>query len=232
MSILKHDKLATVRRRLPGIEALSRPDDDMLEFRRKFVIRMGWVKEPYLDDHDRYDEDPSTIHFNSWHESGEVLSGMRLTPLQTVEESLSVEMLATNLGMQRRALEFGRTLDTSETDAWDLTRLVNRFDDEPLHYESLLSMLEVFGAGLAKTYPKDEKDLIWLFTTTGLMKSHLDKVGILAETVTQGEIGDNDNGDSFFCAVRPIDAMQFLRDNQDQYGFTYQLVDEGFRSVR
>lgn len=232
MSILEHDRLPTTRRRLPGVEALSQADADMLEFRRKFVIRMGWVKEPYPDDSDRYDDTPSTIHFNRWHESGEVLSGMRLTPLLSLDESLSVEMLATNPVMQRQALEFGQAIDMDETDVWDLTRLVNRFRDESLHYESLLSMLEVFGAGLAKTYPEDEKSLVWLFTTTDEMKGHLDNAGIQASTIVRGKIKKEDELDSYFCVIRPIDAMQFLRDNQAKYGFTYRQVDEGLQSVR
>jgi len=232
MSILEHDKLTSAGRRSPGIEALSQPAAEMLDFRRKFVIRMGWVDEPYLDDCDRYDDNPSTIHFNSWHESGEVLSGMRLTPLASIEDSLSVDMLATNPVMRQQALEFGQAINMAETDVWDLTRLVNRFDDEPLHYESLLSMLGVFGAGLARTYPLEGKDLIWLFTTTELMKNHLDAVGILAETIAQGRINEDETQDSYFCAIRPIDAMQFLRDNQEQYGFTYQQVDEGLQSVK
>lgn len=231
MGAARHDTLPIDRRYNPGLEALSWPSEDMLEFRRQFVVRMGWFKEPYTDDSDRYDTDPSTIHFMERDEDGAILSGMRLARLESIDESLSVGMLESNKDMHKTVMNFGQTIDYTRTDVWDLTRLVHRFGDDDGFEESIESAQAIFGAGLAKTEPESEGDLLWIFATTELILDFLHSRGIKTEQITQGKLKPSDGEDTHFHVIRPVPAMQFLRDNQNQYGRTYSSVERGFRGL-
>ena len=232
MTILERDKLPIVDQPTPGLEVLPQSPDDMLKFRREFVIKMGWFDEPYPSDMDRYDDISSTLHFVNRDDTGEILSGMRLTRINTLDESLSIDMLGSHPEMQEAAKAFGKSLDFQQTDVWDLTRLVHHLKRDQRHIESVLSILPVFGAGLAMTQPDDNKDLAWLFTTTASMKGHLDSVGIRADVIAQGRIGEKDEEESYFCIIHPIEAMQFLRKNPDGYRSIYELVNEGYQSIK
>lgn len=234
MGVAQHDLLPFDWGQGPGLEVLTRPPTDMLEFRRKFVIEMGWFDETHTDDRDRYDDALSTIHLMERDTSGKILSGMRLTRLGSLEESLSIEMLRGNSEMQDIAKKFGQSIDYSKTDLWDLTRLVHRFGHEPGFGESIESTQAIFGAGLAKTMPEDGRDVVWAFTTTQLVVDFLDGSGIKTEPIAHGKLSAGDEQNSHFRIIRPVSSMQFLRDNRDKddtYDRTFKAVDRGFRAL-
>lgn len=231
MGAAQHDKLSAKGLHRQGLEALSWPPEDMLAFRRDFVIKMGWFDEAHTDDTDRYDHQDATVHLVNRDDDGEVLSGMRLTKLDSFDDSLSVEMLRSNELMHETAVDFGRMIDAEKTDMWDLTRLVHRLEGEPRFGKSIASILAVFGAGLAKTMPRGEHELAWVFTTTEPMKYLLDGSGIEADVIAQGKIAAHDEQDSYFCVIYPAEAMRVLRENQDVHGRTYDIVNSGFQSL-
>ncbi len=231
MGAAQHDTLPIDRRYTPGLEALSRPSTDMLKFRQQFMVKMGWFDESHTDDRDRYDGVLSTVHLMERDEHGDILSGMRLTRLGSLDESLSVQMLEGNSSMHEAAVVFGKTINYAQTDLWDLTRLVHQLEGEANFVKSVESAQAIFGAGLAKTRPEDGRELLWVFTTTELIKGFLDISGIKTEPVAQGKLRSDDEKDSYFRAIHPVTAMQFLQDNQAIYGRTYDSVSRGYQAL-
>ena len=71
---------------------ISGPDDEeWMLLRKQFVENQGWMRVDGTD-HDRYDRDPNTRQLVYRHCS-QIMVGMRITPVETCLESLSLEMM-------------------------------------------------------------------------------------------------------------------------------------------
>lgn len=217
----------------PGIFSARRAPKDLMDLRAEFVKRMGWVSpdEVYEDDSDRYDESLGTIHLFKRGEDGAIITGMRLTEIESVYDSLSLEMLKSNPRMYDEVVARIDEIDTgaAEGGLWDLTRLVDaKGEDTMAKYEA---MVEVFGAGMAAT-DRGNENLTWIFTTTDKIKHALDGIGIQNEILTQGYISEDDrkyDRISYVCTVKTIEAYRILEEHADEekYRFAYTHVVNG-----
>jgi hypothetical protein len=216
-----------------GIFVSRRAPRDLMELRAEFVKRKGWIDSntSYTDDSDRYDQSLSTLHLFERDGDGTILAGMRLTEIDSVYNSLSVEMLQGNQRMHDEVLARADAIDAGSEGGglWDLTRLVDAPGGDKL--TKFKAVIEVFGAGMAAT-DRGNENLTWIFTTTEEVKNALDGVGIKNEELTRGFISkkDEEKGEtSYVCVVRTIDAFRFLEENSDkpEYKFAYDNVVNG-----
>ncbi len=219
--------------------------NDLLELREKFVTdMMHWFEKPH-NDWDRYDDNSATLHIGLRDETdSHLVTGLRLTPIQSVKESLSFSMLNPQMVeyAEMQTTEDGRNMiDTlNETgqrgNLRDLTRLVNvEPTDEASTKHVVGSMMETFGvaAGLTRkqTDPNQLDDIKWLFTTTELMWYSLNRMGVQLTTLTYGEVNEGDASKSYLCIVDQEKAIQFLYDRPDEYHFTLKHLDDGLRKA-
>lgn len=186
---------------------------DIKELRTVFVEAMGW---PCAEDgdHDIYDERGDTMHLMFRH--GErLLAGMRLTPVSTPEQSLSLEMMSNNQTMSddvRRAL----AVMGNDCVFYDLTRLValpelSSRDDVRL---IKAGMAQMFGLGFERTYyPQAPEKVRWIYATTTDMARTLASMGIRQEVLAEGCVSDEDtqaHAKTLFCTTSPWEAYSGL----------------------
>lgn len=214
------------------------------QVRADFVRAMDWFPDdPERDDTDRYDSDPRTLHFASFEPgtSRSLVASMRLTQVDSLEQSLSWEMLSSNADMQRTVLSqqlaggeaVGSALDERATKGglWDLTRLVYPLDDKADKEMLLGGLMEMCGAGLALTDPAEgelaDDTLTWVFTATPTVKLALDFLGVENQVLSKGKVSAHDRKESYFCIVHPVSAFSRIQQNPDKYGFAAQHVENG-----
>lgn len=211
------------------------------ELRLDFVKGMGWIPDA-ADDWDAYDGDHGTHYFiveDALH-SETVTAGMRMTPVDSVEGSLSWSMLNEEMAAAARAKvgTHGESLITHLDEAaksgnlWDLTRLVNPLDGS-VDIETIKdNLLMMFGAAFAKTTElnADPREVQWIFTTTRDMKVALDRLGIRSVPLTKGRISAHDNLDSYFCAANPFEDLAYIQ-HKPGYEHTRDMVMRGLQKA-
>ena len=228
---------------------------ELLPFRDKFIKRMRWEVNDEADlagtildgvpDADRYDLLGTTLHLSSMNrQTGEIIAGLRFTPVESVEESLSWGMLRENPRMQDQILshEVGRQAlarlneSAARGHLWDLTRLVNPLDQNADHAQIAAAMMELFGTGhgiIRKEVPEENyEDIYWIFNTTERLKDSLISLGV---SVTQlaGDVvnGEHDEEKSFFCVVEPEKNVHFISDNPLIRDFTCLHMQNGLKKA-
>lgn len=213
---------------------------DILDMRAEYVYARGWFDKADRDDRDRYDTDGAlTYHIvcrnlpNDLEGEGSALAAMRLTKVDDIDSSLSFSMLPSDADYRDTVkTEFDKRLASAQrpVQLWDLTRLVDS-PDPAAKGKLLPAMLSMFGAGLRLTGDDTETDPWWLFATTHKMKTLLDRchieVGVLAEMPK-----DRQGKASYFCLVRPVDAMEKLSKSPDEMArLAYSHVSAGHEAV-
>lgn len=246
----------------------------MLPFRADFVDAMKWSPEesqhpidftkelPWLrdlDEHDRSDVDfydtlDSTLHFLLTDRgSDEIIAGLRLTQVPSVEESLSWSMFKDNSDITRQAYDHtdgdgvGTLAKLNEAarrgNVWDLTRLVNSVDGNVDITKIMAGMMELFGTGYGairkQTAPEEQADVRWIFNGTEMIKAALEHLHVQFDVIAQGQISNKDvdqNGKpvkSYFCMVKAESATQYIYDHADERSFVFphKHLDNGLRKA-
>lgn len=206
---------------------------DLVRLRAAYVRANGWLPKDE-EGKDRYDNNPQTHHIVGRSGENEILATARFTPVDSIEDSMSFEeMLKGNPDMQKAVLLHSATLDSSQTQTWDLTRLIARFypHDEKRRMLANQAMFELFGRAVAITGAKSEyrDDVQWVFATTPAMKLTLRQGGIQMKVLASGRASETDLEDTHFCRVMPAEAFQYLADNRDKYPEPYDNVAQGIR---
>lgn len=218
---------------------------DLLAFRLRFVQQMRWqVAESFESEHpflqtmpdaDRYDAMRSTLHLLSRDtNTGQIIAGLRLTPVASVESSLSWAMIQGCAAIHRhprndqdadRIVEELNGL-AAEGYVWDLTRLVNHLGDGVDHMQIAAAMMELFGVALGigrRNMPPDRFFRIrWIFTTTEDLKNALSSLGIEFAQLAAGVVdADSYSAKSYFCVVEPQRNVVAITANEILRSFTY-----------
>ncbi len=198
----------------------------MMRTRVDFVTSEKWFGEDHTDDTDRYDGISSTLHYEKTDSAGEFVVGMRLTQCDRLTDSLSYEMLRSNPQMEQEAKDVADEIDMLAGDQlFDLTRLVN--PPNKFEVQTASGIMEMIGMGIGHTQKDSLGKLTWIFTTTRPMKDLLDGLGIQSYVIAEGKISAHDEEDSLLCIAYPADALEFVRDNPEQYAFTLEHVEHG-----
>lgn len=205
----------------------GRPPMDTLEERLRFVKAMRWFPEEFSDDTDRYDLKGDTYHFARHGGDGSIVAAMRLTPIESIEASLSYEMMGGNLELQAAAAKSQEAL--RDFTLWDLTRLVFPLDKSHDGQEIEEAMIELFGmaAQVSAGGVDDPKpDVNWVFTTTAMILRFLQEAGIPRSDLAKGKLPNSDGigKTTYFCTVNVATAIQALG---EKYKHTYALLKKG-----
>jgi hypothetical protein len=220
------------------VNASRGPSVGLLELRQWFIVdKMKWLPDTHVEGHDEYDENLGTLHFERHNKEGGVIAGMRLTNLGPggYGHSMSVGMLRQNPAMYNRALEQeGKFSEAAgRGDLWDLTRLVNALDlvADGEKLEVLEATLELFGAGLAITKEHGSSHPIWVFTITPDIKWFLNKSHIKVDVLAEGRLNVDDEADTLFCSIDPVEAMEMLTQEPED-DFARVSVERGHDTVK
>lgn len=239
---VSHDRF-----RLHVIGADRAPGDDAvlaacLRLRADFVRQMGWF-DGLRDDSDRYDADPTTLHFALTAEPDQrVAAAMRLTRVPSVGSSLSWAMLSPEMaGAAATAVDDAgrnlvRTIDEAagQGQAWDLTRLVNPMDGSVARKEILGGLIQMLAAGMQATLGRSDApgtgDTYWFFTTTAPMQAAVQAVGIRHTVLARGRISPTDSTESCFCVGTLLAAYDVIM-NDPKYAFARTHALEGLHKA-
>ncbi len=193
---------------------------EWLEARQAFMEMMGWKFGP---DNDEYDEDPKTFHILNIKPGNHMQAGLRLTPRQSIDETLSFGMMPLHL-KEEALLKVGNM-----GPVWDLTRLVPGKAGlaDPVGVFS-----ELFAAGFAMIQQHYDSDPRWIFATSAPFFDIFKDNGIEFTEVVRGRFNPDDSYDSVFCYADPLERTQFLIDNRAEYPVAYRNVMAGIDRVR
>jgi len=193
---------------ISGYESL--PD----ELREKWELLRRTYMDAHMDwhvpsDEDLYDLDPATLQLITLDNQKEIIAGMRLTPRESIQETLSWTMLPGITDQQARGID---------GPVWDLTRLVPGDIDKRA---AMPAFAELFGAALAQTQSVDANPR-WIFATRIGFVNAFKHYGI-EFTVIPG----TEHGDDVLCQAFPMERTKFLIDHKDEYPDAYRSVMNG-----
>ncbi len=214
-----------------------------LQLRREFVIGMRWFNSRE-DDTDEYDNiDAQTRYFIKLAQEKAGLDaevkmtcGMRLTPVDAVEHSLSWSMLneSMKITVQKEQADSLQILQTAAEEGrlWDQTRLVHPLDGSVSSREIIEGMMYLMGAGISETnHTEADESTYWFFTTTTKMKDLLTKLGIQTHVLVSGRIDVHDNDESHFCYVNTPEALTTLQQSTNPvHQRTTKWVESGLEN--
>lgn len=221
--------------------------DDTLAFREDFVTDiMHWFERPH-NDKDRYDDNLTTLHLGSYdHEDGELIASLRLTPVGSLSESLTLSMLNENnarkLGSEMigdvTVLDYLYDLSQNGT-LEDLTRLASRMPktkEDVIH--TVGAMMELFGvaAGSVRNRVGMEKaqEVRWLFATTESMCNELARMGVQMHVILAGDFDDEKTEveeKSYLCLVDQEQAIGHIFANPDTLASSLSNLTNGLRKA-
>lgn len=190
--------LIHVRRTSPGDAYF----DYWLEQRHNYMRKMGWKLDK---EHDHYDDNPKTTNILISDDEDKLIVGMRLTPVENYQQSLSWEMLKTAPQMRQEVIDSGN-LDLTAP-VWDLTKLVQgdtRFSSEI----SQEAIGRLFGEGLQDSRVTGSDEPTWIFAITKPLFRILSSSGMHLRALSQDRINPNDRTESVFGYVRTIEDLR------------------------
>jgi hypothetical protein len=250
--------------------------EHMLHFRAEFIQRMrwstlnshstyepveelAWLQEPgheeALKEADVYDAFERTMHFMMTDNiNGEILAGLRLTPVTSVENSLSWSMFENRPIMRNKVYEHteedgGNTVArlneaAARTNLYDLTRLVTPdMNDQVDPLKIARGMIELFAVSygaIKRATPEEEwEDVRWVFTGTSSLVGALSHLGIEHRVLSSGKISKIDTDKSYFCLVNPEASMQHIIEQAaseddavaEKFKLPYEHMQIGFRKA-
>lgn len=218
-----------------SVETLA--PDDVVDLRAQYVLAQGWFDDPDREERDCYDDTYSgTRHIVGRELVGDdVLVSMRLTPVSSLEESLSFAMLPDDDAQCRSDVANGMTerinnFAGASVQLWDLTRLVHR-TDSGARGKVLPAFLEMFGMGLGVSTDATASEPWWLFVTTGKMKTLLTRCGIEVDVVCSYDITPNTEV-AYFCIVKPVEAMERLGSKEGFAENAREFIGAGLTSYK
>lgn len=200
-------------------EIRTTPSEDVLDARLDFVKDMEWFDDQHVDDRDRYDAEGRSFHFTR-RKGDEVLATMRLSSVESIEESLSYEMISANSVFQESVLGAAEEV-MGEGDIWDLTRLVHPLDGRHDKVDVEEAIVELFGmAAQVSAEQATEDKVYWVFSTTSWALRFFRGVGIDLTVLASGKLPDAEGRPrvAHFCVVDLASAAELLKDHDVSYG--------------
>ena len=197
---------------------------DWLELRKQFVDAQGWL-EGAESDFDRYDADHRTLHIVTTRE-GKIVDGLRLTPFDQLQDSLSWSMLTPEMRQEAESkLPAGEKIG-----GWDLTRLVVG-DGVGEMKELVQSFMEMLGAGYALT-SKIEDNPRWFFVTYQPFFMFFARQGIEFTALAKGQISEGDPYECVLSYADPAERTEWLSNaTGTRFTTNYESVIRGMKSV-
>ena len=221
----------------------------MLPIRAEFVQAMNWrERDPNYDDRDEYDDLDETLHLSlTDRETGELIAGLRLTRVPSVEESQSWIMLSDNPQMIESALdhvdEQGRnTVELLNETAkrgnlWDLTRLVCPLDENADRKKIVAGIMELFAVGYGtirqNTLDDEQDDVRWICAATDLVKMTAENLCLDFASAASGRVNKKDYMDTHFCVVKVEETVTNIADHAEEQKFRFpsEHMFNGFRKA-
>lgn len=198
--------------------------EEWLNLRKRFVDAQGWL-EGNNSDYDRDDADPKTLHIVKKRE-GKIVSGMRLTPFERPQDSLSWSMLTDEM-KQEASTKFPIN---GRWNGWDLTRLVVGEGIGEMK-ELVESFMEMMGAGYALTN-KVEDDPQWLFVTYQPVFMFFARQGVEFTALARGQISESDPHECVLSYVNTDARVEWLSNTtNERFRTNYDSVMRGAKSV-
>lgn len=190
-----------------------------LDARGDFVKWKGWkAPESGEDDWDRFDDDLDTAHFVSVDKHGDIIAGLRLTPVDSIEESLSWTMLTDE--MRAAALASGNVPDTEDQIVWDMTRLISgkkrlgpRLLSENIRKQytkirKIEQIARLYGEGYSWTVYSREQPPVWIFATEESYADVMEKYGAPITRIVSGRVDPEDDQDVVFGYIEPVELYR------------------------
>ncbi len=196
----EHEKCTDVE--LRRIDARDPLFESWISAREEFVKAQGWGTG---NDPDRYDQQSAkTLQLVNVTPQG-IEAGLRLTPCDSIEATLSWSWLPPQLQEQARQSEF---FQNEKTKVWDLTRLVASGASPD---RKMTSIIELLGAGFEITERHDDSvPSRWVFATTPAFCRLFRQSGIEFTPIVQGKFSQGDKTDSVLCYADPSSRAEFL----------------------
>jgi hypothetical protein len=174
--------------------------DEWVRARKEFVVAKGW-REDSDEEMDIYDGDSITAQLVTYGENGELLFGMRLTPINKILNSLSWDMVKDST-IHEQATEDAEKI---QDQLWDLTRLVPG-PDVPLS-ERANVIRKLFYDGLQYCKAQGDADPVWFFALDKAMNAWIRRQGVKISLLGQAQIG-NDEVETLFGFIRPAQISE------------------------
>lgn len=190
---------------------LLTPDDprfaDWLVARQQLMDSKGWKSSG--GELDSYDANPETRQIVMYDDTDSLVFGMRLTPVESYDETLSWDMVRySSIHQQAREadlLEPGRRV-------WDLTRLAS--GPEVPYRLRLLAIPRLFGEGLRQCAASGDANPVWVFALDEVMATWLDRQGVEFSTLGVDTIA-GDSGESTFGFIEPARLAELAERPED-----------------
>lgn len=178
---------------------LLHPDDP--EFVRWLLARQelmddkGWHAPN--GEYDRYDDNERTKQLVLFDETGELIFGMRLTPVESYNQTLSWDMVRPS--SIHAQVELSGLLDAAQP-VWDLTRLTPGHDVPYRVRHQAIPRL--FGEGLRQCINSGDPDPLWVFTIDETVAHWLENQGVDI-TILGKAVLPEDESMSAFGYIKP-----------------------------
>ncbi len=178
--------------------------EEWLTIRHEFMARKGW-RTPEAGEWDEYDETPETAHVVLYGEGGRLLFGMRLTPIDSVDASMSWRMVADS-NIHEQVTEHERTLAPLPVEGlWDLTRLVP--GEHIRSEESHEAIPRLFHEGLMHCQKQGDANPAWVFALDKVTHRWLTSQGVAVSILGRDHVGA-DKQETLFGLVYPAEIDQ------------------------
>lgn len=191
------------------------PMQGFTQLRTDYVLQENWPVDASGVDVDEYDKNDSTRYIVAV-AKGQVVAGLRLTPVTSIESSLSYRMWerAYDIDAKNALKNYAHTTSFQDGDQlWDVTRLVTEVNilatkNPRTKAESRAGLLKILAVAGSIT---NGKTPVWHFTTTGAMYRFMQRNKFHSKVVASGKISSDDEYDSYLCIARPGDIIRKLK---------------------
>jgi hypothetical protein len=198
------------QRLLPGTQRY----EAFLAARYDYMKDRGWITGE-LSDEDVYDLNFETIQLGAYTPDGKLVNGMRLTPIEHYQQSMSWEMIAhTPIADQVEATG----IFDHEQPIWDLTRLVA---GEARGRASFEAIPKLFGQGLRECQRRGDEDPLWIFLLDEAMERWLQRQQVAVTQLGRARI-NGDAHESVFGYVEPAQVAALRK----THAFAYRAMGE------
>ncbi len=203
------------------------------QLRTDYVIQEGWPISKDMIDQDVYDHEIDSMYIIAY-QRDYVLAGMRVTRVQSLEESLSYGMWQGVVEKDSFDSQIvsaqNRINQLHDYEIWDLTRLVTDVSilgDYTLRKRvtSRMGLYKVMGSAM-KVASGGEKTA-WIFTTTLQMISFLDRLGVPYYVLCRAKISETDKAESVLSIIYPHQALETIKARNR---FLHKIVNNHLKS--
>lgn len=209
---INHESKSEFQEKARLYPRLLHPDDpefaNWLLARQELMDDKGWHAPD--GEYDRYDDNNRTKQLVLYDETDTLVFGMRLTPIESYNQTLSWEMVRSS--SIHTQVELGGALDADQP-VWDLTRLTPG-NDIPYRVRHQ-AIPRLFGEGLRQCIESGDPDPLWVFTIDETVARWLEGQGV-DFTILGKEILSGDEVASAFGYIKPLHLAELAdRTNDD-----------------